>query len=143
MKLSRPARHIGAALAIATTALMGTGCVGPFGPCTEGGPIVGNLRPDVVGGVPEPTASILTRQVCTPMSVQITVTVEHNEHPVEVVLDHNYPTVTDLTEQVAPGGGVVQFQSREESWRVRITHLDLGGTEDDLDYRIEWALAPQ
>ncbi len=143
MTRSRQARHIGAVLAIATAALMSTGCVGPFGPCTAGGPIVGNLRPDVVGGVPEPTAAVVTRQVCTPVSVLITVTIEHNEHPVEVVLDHNYPTVADLTEQVAPGGGVVQFQSRDENWTMRITHLDLGGSEDDLDYRIDWVTAPR
>jgi hypothetical protein len=80
--------------------------------------------------------------VCTPVSVLITVTIEANEHPVEVVLDHNQPPVPDPMAPVAPGGGVVELQSRDENWTIRITHIDLGDTGDDLDYRIDWVTAP-
>ena len=142
MTLSRQARRSLVMLTVAIAAPMSTGCVGPFGPCTARGPIIGNLRPAVVDGVPEPTAAVDTQQVCTPVSVLITVTIEQNEHPVEVVLDHSQPPVPDPMASVAPGGGVVEFQTMEENWKIRITHLDLGSTGDDLDYRIEWVTAP-
>ena len=142
MTLSRHTRHGLVVLTIAIAAMTSTGCVGPFGPCTARGPIIGNLRPVVVDGVPEPTAAVVTRTVCTPVSVVITVTIEQNEHPVEVVLDHSYPPVPDPMATVAPGGGSVEFRSMDENWTIRITHLDLIGTGDDLDYRIDWVTAP-
>ncbi len=126
------------ALAIAALAVIGAGCNGPFGPATAAGPIVGNLRPAVVDGVPAATASLQTRLVCWPGSVLITVTISNNEHPVDVVLDHSYGLLPDPVASVAPGGGVVEFQSMDECWTMRITHLDLGTTGDDLDYRIDW-----
>ena len=76
MTLSRHTRHGLMVLTIAIAAMTSTGCVGPFGPCTARGPIIGNLRPVVVDGVPEPTAAVVTRTVCTPVSVVITVTIE-------------------------------------------------------------------
>lgn len=143
MDVGRKMRRVAAAtMSVGALALVGTACNGPFGPSTAPGPIVGTLQPVIVGGVPESTATALTREVCTPYSVIVTVQIEHNEHPVEIVLDHHYPLVGDLSASVEPGGGTVQFQALDECFRVQITHLDLGTTGDDLDYRIDWVLAP-
>ncbi len=102
---------------------------------------MGTLVPTVTDGAPESSASVLTREFCSRYQQSITVTIQHNEHPVEVTLDHSYPLTGDVTAPVAPGGGSVHFESADECWRIRITHLDLGPTGDDLDYVVDWTLS--
>ena len=117
-----------------------SGCIAPWGPSTAAGPVVGTLAPLVVDGVPQPSASVRTREVCSRYAQTVTVRIEHNEHPVEILLDHNYPLTQDLPATVPPGGGSVVLDTRDECWTMVITHVDLGTTGDDLDYRIDWVM---